>query len=184
VLPKEPDWLAKHDEFAATVSGTIFGACLYYDDGSVMHAGTYFEPEVCIGADARARTALRVEHYAKGSPGWAPEARRTRIVPAVTGAFMSVDRAHFERLDGFDEDYVFGSYEDADLCFRSATLGRPVWYCEAVRLWHMEGKGCERRGPHAGALALNKWQFARKWVASVAASDGVDGSARNVLRGA
>jgi GT2 family glycosyltransferase len=163
VLPKEHDWLVKHDEFSRSEGGTFFGACLYYDDGSVMHAGMHLERDTFVEPGEGTVELLRVEHYAKGFPDWAPEARETRIVPAVTGAFMSIDRSHFERLGGFSEDYIFGHYEDADLCLRSAAQGEPVWYCADVKLWHMEGKGSVRRPVHEGASKVNRWRFAQAW---------------------
>ena len=70
-----------------------------------------------------------------------------RPVPAVTGAFMSVDRGWFEKLGGFTEDYVFGHYEDADLCLKSIQAGAVPWIHD-IRLWHLEGQGSH---PPAGA---------------------------------
>jgi GT2 family glycosyltransferase len=170
VLPKESDWLVKHDAFAAKEEGRIFGACLYYDDGSVMHAGMQLERDSFVDRDMTTLELLRVDHCAKGFPEWVAEARQTRVVPAVTGALMSMARAHFERLGGFDEDYVLGHYEDADLCLRSAVLGAPVWYCAEVKLWHMEGKGSKSRPASRGAAALNRWQFTRRWSSSAPAA--------------
>lgn len=163
VFPKDADWLVAHNRFAATAQGKCFGACLYYDDGSVMHAGMYFGKDVFYDGGTEPIELLRVEHYAKGFPETAEEARTTRIVPAVTGAFISIDRGHFENLGGFDEDFIFGNYEDADLCLRSARAGVPVWYCADLRLWHMEGKGSVRRPEHEGASQVNRWLFTRKW---------------------
>jgi len=144
----------------------MFGARLYYDDGSVMHAGMYLERDTFRGGPAGRIDLLRVTHYAKGFPEWAPEVTTTRIVPAVTGAFISIDRSHFEELQGFDEDYILGHYEDADLCLKSATAGQPVWYCADIRLWHMEGKGSVRRPELDGASQVNRWLFTKKWSSS------------------
>ena len=168
VLPKDLDWLSKHDEFAQTNAGKFFGARLYYDDGSAMHAGMYFDSDRLVEAGA-ASELLRVEHYAKGFPDWVELVNRTRVVPAVTGAFMSIERSHFEMIGGFDEDYIFGHYEDADLCLKSAAAGQPVWYCAEVQLWHMEGKGSPRHAMHDGAANVNRWLFTRKWSAAVQA---------------
>jgi GT2 family glycosyltransferase len=170
VFPKDRDWLVKHDSFAATEAGRIFGACLYYDDGSAMHAGMYLVRDSFVDARLGRAELLDTWHFAKGFPDWVEDVRTTRIVPAVTGAFMSIERAHFEKLGGFDTDFIFGHYEDGDLCLRSAAAGQPVWYCADVRLWHMESKGSKRSSHHDGARRVNRWNLTTKWSSSAEAA--------------
>ncbi len=167
VFPRDPDWAATH---TAIIDGggpgaRLFGVPLYYDDGSLMHGGMYFEADdvlsVVDGKFSR-RRLLRVEHYGKGAPPEGTEFVRARPVPAVTGAFISSDRAWYERLGGFTEDFVFGHYEDADLCLKSLELGVPTWLHD-IRLWHLEGKGSTRLPPHEGGSAVNRWLFSRRW---------------------
>ena len=107
VFPKDVDWIKKHDDFASIPAGTIFGARLYYNDGSAMHAGMHFVRELFIDGNALRKELLSTDHFAKGFPDWVDDVTTTRIVPAITGAFMSIDRSHFERLNGFDEDFAF-----------------------------------------------------------------------------
>lgn len=146
VFPRDDQWVQRH---AAIVEGrprdgtTLFGAPLYYDDGSLMHGGMYFELDKGLSVKSRgieAETLIRVEHYGKGAPAWSDVYSASRPVPAVTGAFISVDRDWFERLGGFNESFVFGHYEDADLCLTSLEAGVPAWL-QDVRFWHLEGKG-------------------------------------------
>ena len=87
---------------------------------------------------------------------------------AVTGAFMSLDRSWFEMLDGFCEDYVFGHYEDADLCLRSLQAGSPAWMRD-LRLWHLEGKSSPRLPVHDAATLVNRWRFASRWAETLKA---------------
>lgn len=168
VLPHDADWTQKHGAIAADLPAAqtaLFGAPLFYDDGALMHAGMYFELDTMpsFSHGRRIETAiLRVEHYGKGAPPNTPEFLRSRPVPAVTGAFMSMDRAWFETLEGFSEDYIFGHYEDADLCLKSLEAGRPAWLHDA-KLWHLEGKGSHRRPQHDGASAVNRWLFTKTW---------------------
>ncbi len=171
VLPKDRDWLARHDAFARTDAGTFFGACLYYDDGSAMHAGMYFVRDLFTDQESGDAELLDTWHFAKGFPEWVSDVRTTREVAAVSGAFMSIERAHFESLGGFDEDYIFGHYEDGDLCLRSAAAGQPVWYCADVRLWHLESKGSKKFSHHDGARRVNRWNLTRKWSSSVNVAD-------------
>jgi GT2 family glycosyltransferase len=105
---------------------------------------------------------VRVEHYGKGAPPQTPQFTRSRPVPAVSGAFMSTNRAWFERVGGFSEDYVFGHYEDADLCLKSLDGGVVPWLHD-LRMWHLEGRGSVRLPAHEGGSIVNRWLFSRTW---------------------
>jgi GT2 family glycosyltransferase len=140
-----------------------------------MHGGMYFEVDTRVSFD-RNRTAcsnlVRVEHYGKGAPPGTTDLTRARPVPAVTGAFISADRAWFEKLGGFTEDYVFGHYEDADLCLKSLQAGSVAWL-QDLRLWHLEGKGSTRLPVHEGGSMVNRWLFSSNWGETV--NDGLLG---------
>jgi GT2 family glycosyltransferase len=103
-----------------------------------------------------------VEHYGKGAPPGDVELNRPRPVTAVTGAFVSADRDWFERLGGFSVDYIFGHYEDADLCLRSLDAGTAVWM-QPIPLYHLEGKGSTRLPAHEGGSLFNRWLFTSRW---------------------
>ncbi len=175
VFPKGPEFarlhLAQVEELPAARTD-LFGAALYYDDGSLMHAGMYFEADTMPGfmlGQKEDVSILRVEHYGKGAPPEDKALLRPRLVPAVTGAFISARRAWFEALEGFSQDYIFGHYEDADLCLRSLEAGRPAWLAD-LRLYHLEGKGSTRQPVHEGASAVNRWLFSRNWMELVSGS--------------
>lgn len=178
VFPKDPAWARKHLDLIETRPShetDLFGAPLYYDDGSLMHGGMYFEIDTRVSFD-RNRTSLaqlvRVEHYGKGAPPDSPQFTSPRSVPAVTGAFISANRVWFEKLGGFTEDYVFGHYEDADLCLKSLRAGVAPWL-QDLRLWHLEGKGSTRLPVHEGGSMVNRWLFSSQWGETV--NDGLLG---------
>jgi hypothetical protein len=130
----------------------------------------YFASDTGVSLDAgqvQERQILRVEHYGKGAPAWAARFTEPRPVPAVTGAFMSLDRAWYEALGGFNETYVFGHYEDADLCLKSIQRGTVPWIHD-IRLWHLEGQGSHRLSVHEGGSLVNRWLFTRTWNELVA----------------
>ncbi len=143
----------------------IFGVPLFYDDGSLMHGGMFFEIDDGVSVKRSGitrRSLVRVEHYGKGAPPGTQAYLEARPIPAVTGAFMSVDRRWFERLGGFSLEYVFGHYEDADLCLKSLVAGQNVWM-QPLPFWHLEGKGSDRRHVHEGGSLVNRWHFTRTW---------------------
>ena len=168
VFPRDNQWAQRHTDIVQSAPSDqtlMFGAPLYYDDGSLMHHGMYFE--IDTGTSVRpdgiyTRPMIRTEHYAKGAPAWSPLFACPRPVPAVTGAFISADRDWFETLGGFNEDFLFGHYEDADLGLKSLARGKPVWIHD-FPLWHMEGKGSTRRAAHEGGSLVNRWLFTRLW---------------------
>ncbi len=172
VFPQRRNWAQLHSDLVASVPAQqtrLFGSTLCYDDGSLMHGGMYFDVDAGIDVSPSGitrRNLVRVEHYGKGAPVWAAQFARSRPVPAVTGAFMSIERAWFEKLGGFTEDYVFGHYEDADFCLKSLQAGVPAWLHD-LRMWHLEGKGSLRLPQHEGGALLNRWLFSRTWEATI-----------------
>lgn len=180
VFPKERDWAAKHTDLIASrrkEETRFFGVPLYYDDGSLMHGGMYFELDQGVAFERQKNVVwrlLRVEHYGKGAPAGNDRFLRPRPVPAVTGAFISLDRGWFEKLEGFSVDYVFGHYEDADLALKSIEAGTAPWLHD-IRLWHLEGKGSTRLPVHEGGSLVNRWVFSSRWGELI--SDGLLGPA-------
>ncbi len=174
VFPRDADWARKHTQAVAELPKSqtdLFGVPLYYDDGSLMHGGMYFEYDTGLSVDAKTmsgRRMVRVEHYGKGAPAWAEEFTQPRPVPAVTGAFISLDRAWYEKLGGFTEDFVFGHYEDADLCLKSIAAGVAPWIHD-IKMWHLEGKGSTRLPVHEGGSYVNRGIFSERWDEVIAA---------------
>jgi GT2 family glycosyltransferase len=174
VFPRAPDWAKKHTDLldADLREGTrLFGVPLYYDDGSLMHGGLYFEIDVGLSMASGAPVAqriCRVEHYGKGAPPGSLQFARPRPVPGVTGAFLSIEREWFEQLGGFTEDFVFGHYEDADLCLKSIEKGTAPWI-QDIPMWHLEGKGSTRQLAHDGGSMVNRWLFSKIWMRTIEA---------------
>jgi GT2 family glycosyltransferase len=174
VFPRDREWARKHIDLvdAAPRSQTLlFGLPLYYDDGSLMHGGMYYEIDTGLtmsNETLSARQICRVEHYGKGAPAESPQFTRARPVPGVTGAFLSIEDAWFKSLGGFTEDFIFGHYEDADLCLKSIAKGVAPWL-QDIRMWHLEGKGSTRQVAHEGGSMVNRWLFSQTWLRTIAA---------------
>lgn len=169
VFPRDASWAELHTQIIETlpaVQTQIFGAPLFYDDGSLMHGGMFLVVDAGLSVKPQnivRQELLRVEHYGKGAPPNSQLYRSSRRVPAVSGAFMSVERSWFEKIGGFSEDFVFGHYEDADLCLKSWQAGGEVWMHD-LPLWHLEGKGSVRRIHHEGGSLVNRWHFTKTWL--------------------
>jgi GT2 family glycosyltransferase len=172
VFPRDAGWARRHSAIVASAprdQTQLFGSALYYGDGSLMHGGMFFEFDSALSLqNGRQRLCqlVRVEHYGKGTPPELPDFTWTRPVPALTGAFMSCDRPWFEHLGGFTHDYVFGHYEDADLCLKSLELGVAPWM-QDLKMWHLEGHGSTRLPVHEGGSLVNRWLFSSTWGAII-----------------
>ena len=168
VLPRDLQWPRRHAEMVRSLPPEqvkLFGTTLYYDDGSLMHGGMYIEVDggfVTREDRMIRRDALRIEHYGKGAPAESDAYRSSRPVPAVSGALLSIDRAWFEKLNGFSLKYIFGHYEDVDLCLRSLQAGAPAWLHD-LPFWHLESKGSTKAPAHIGGRLVNRWLVTSTW---------------------
>ncbi|MGE5516389.1 MAG: glycosyltransferase family 2 protein [Bacteroidota bacterium] len=56
-------------------------------------------------------------------------------VPTVSGAFMMINKTHYETIGGMD-DNLFIHFDDADLCIRIINAGGKILYCGNVPVYH------------------------------------------------
>jgi GT2 family glycosyltransferase len=168
IFPMDPEWPLRHSQIVNDLPReqvALFGPPLYYDDGSLMHGGMYFEVDVEFSfrnQQALRCEMLRVEHYGKGAPPQTNPYLVSRPVPAVSGAFMSAEREWFESLGGFSPEYIYGHYEDADLCLKSFNAGKPAWL-HNLPFMHFEGQGSAYHPIHASGRVVNRWHFTKVW---------------------
>lgn len=157
ILPVSPGWIDRMIGAYRRRSGIgALGAKLLFEDDSIQHAGVGFS--YC--QDGFGWNTLP---FYKGLHRNHPEANQARIIPAVTGACLMVDRKLFQKAGGFDQGYIQGDFEDMDLCLRLRALGCQNWYDPEVELYHLEGVSypMDRRILHA---AYNRWLHSRKWA--------------------
>ncbi|MCB8821416.1 glycosyltransferase [Microvirga rosea] len=149
IIPLSQNWLpALVSRLDARKRVGAVGPKLLFEDGSLQHAGMYFEQ------DHRGRWLNH--HYFKGLPRNYPPALVERIVPAVTGACLVTPRALFEKVGGFSEDYVIGDYEDSDLCLKITSEERRILYAPEVELYHLERKSMSLNMDYMKGVA---WQY-------------------------
>ena len=77
-------------------------------------------------------------HPGKGLPNWSELDAPPREVEGVTGACLGIARGLFAKLGGLCEDFVFGDFEDSELCLRVRNAGKRVYYAPGVELYHLE----------------------------------------------
>ncbi|MDI3308620.1 MAG: glycosyltransferase family 2 protein [Acetobacteraceae bacterium] len=137
------------------------GPKLLFEDGSLQHAGLFFE----LGPGGEWYN----NHYYKGYPRHHPPAQEMRKVPGITGAAFCVRRDAFEAVGGFSTDYVIGDYEDSDLCLKLRAAGGEIAYVPQAELYHFERQSIRDHAGYARTLTsnYNRYIHHRRWAATI-----------------
>ena len=128
-----PKWLSQMVGYAGLGGVGAVGARLYFEDGTLQHAGiVHGYHEGLVG------------HAFRGLPphdwGYLGFVRSSREYSGVTAACLLTPRALFTELGGFDERNFAVAYNDVDYCYRVVMAGHTCVYCSSAELWHYEGK--------------------------------------------
>lgn len=125
----QPGWLQPLVKPIPDDAG-ITGAQLLFPDGTIQHAGIFFD----------APDGILTAHNIT----WpAPSGLRD----AVTGACLAIHKPLFDELGGFDEGFRNG-YEDVDLCLRARQLGVSILYVADSHVIHLESQSGPDRWAH------------------------------------
>ena len=164
VFPTAPD---DFDRLAARLDADpglgAVGPLLLFEDGSVQHQGMAF----------RALPEFAGWHFPLHSrKGLLPPADDgLHPAHAITAACMLLPRAALEALEGLDERFLVGDFEDADLCLRLAAAGRRIAVDHGVRMHHLERQsqaGSEQRW-RMNLTLYNAWTHEQRWGETLAA---------------
>ena len=71
---------------------------------------------------------------------------------------IAIKRRVYEELNGLDEEYKMGYYEDTDFCFRARKLGIPLHCSEKVFIYH-KGEGSFGKTSIESQINHNKKRF-------------------------
>lgn len=164
VVPAGRGWLQPMLETLAADPGlAAVGPKLMFEDGSLQHAGLFFERGPA--------GEWFNNHYFKGYPRSYPAADRPRRVPGVTGAALCVRRDPFMAVGGFTTDYVIGDYEDSDLCLKLRETGAEIAYVPASELFHFERQSIRDHMGYSRSLAstYNRQLHHKRWASTIEA---------------
>ena len=152
--------LQKHPKLGA------IGPRLLYEDGSVQHEGCYYQPLPEYGG------WTFVEHTHKGRRPSA--AAGLLVAEMITAACLLLPTKLARELRGFDEDYVIGDFEDADLCRRLYERKQTVGVDPSIVCHHLERQSQARLDGHwrMNLTLYNAWLHQRRWIAPVSAQRG------------
>ncbi len=114
----------------------VVGAKLYYDNGTIQHAG------VLLGIGGVAGHAYRF--WAHDSSGYMGRLLLAQTMSAVTGACMLVRREVWQAVGGLEEEHLAVAFNDIDFCLRVRQAGWRVVWTPLAELVHHESV---TRGP-------------------------------------
>ena len=131
VIPLDSGWLEPMIQALDADSNVgIVGARLRYANYSLQHDGVAFQWHP------------QWKTYINKHPGMGmdpPPASPTPVRQlAVTGACMLFSRETFDAVDGLDDEYLVGDFEDTDFCLKVRSLGKEIMCVQNVNLIHLE----------------------------------------------
>lgn len=155
----QSDWLGRLLKWTARPDIGAVGARLLYPNGRVQHAG------IVTGMLGYA------SHFELDAPGgdrgYLNSLSVPREVSAVTGACLAVEKAKFDRANGFDIERFPIELGDVDLCLRLNALGyRTIVAMDAV-LIHAESATRGRPGLFEVRYRKEKEHFASLWASAI-----------------
>jgi GT2 family glycosyltransferase len=156
VLPQAPGWLealtACHER---TPQVGAVGPKLLYEDGSIQHAGQYFDRPP-------SSPLWEVQSFFRGLHGELGPGGEERSVPALSGACLLLSTQLFRNLGGLADVYVHGGFADTDLCLRLQAAGRTCRYTPDAVLYHLELESYTSPAPEVAAV-YNRWLHSLLW---------------------
>jgi GT2 family glycosyltransferase len=132
------------------------GAKLYYEDGTVQHAG------VIVGLGGIAGHAF--SGFDESGKIYQLRSKLSCDYSAVTAACLITKKKLYEAVGGLDESFKV-AFNDIDYCLKLRKLGKLVVYNANARLYHYESKS---RGADNTAEKLERFNgeihnFEQKW---------------------
>ncbi|WP_156684150.1 glycosyltransferase family 2 protein [Pseudomonas sp. Leaf127] len=160
VFPTHTGWVEQLcNALEANQDYGIIGAKLLFPDGGLQHGGMEF-------VYSQSWSVWLNKHPLAGLDPNIDSSKDLMEKPAVTGACMAISRATYIKIDGFDEGYLIGDFEDSDLCMKIHAEGLRIGYLPSVVLTHLERQSFTLLGDTSFrtlVVRYNAWRHSKKW---------------------
>ena len=159
-----PDFITQMLGYCQRKDVGIVGARLYFEDGTIQHAG------VIVGIGGIAGHAFSAMDEQAGI-----YQLRTSVAcdySAVTAACLMISRETFDAVGGLDPEFQV-AFNDVDFCLKVRKLGKLVVYVPQAKLYHYESKS---RGKEDTVKKQKRFHsemqlFQSRWVDILATGD-------------
>uniref|UniRef100_UPI000ABAEB73 glycosyltransferase family 2 protein n=1 Tax=Pseudomonas sp. NBRC 111119 TaxID=1661034 RepID=UPI000ABAEB73 len=160
VFPRHPSWVEALTQcLEANPDYGMIGARLLFPDGSIQHCGMQF-------VFSESWNVWLNKHPLAGLDPILDQASGLTEKPAITGACVAIKRETYERIEGLDEGYLIGDFEDSDLCMKVHAQGLKIGYLPSVELTHLERQSFTLLGDvsyRTLVVRFNAWRHTKKW---------------------
>jgi GT2 family glycosyltransferase len=150
------NWLTELCGLALREECGAAGPLLLHADGSIQHAG------ILMGINGSAdRVLVNVRPDHEAAAAWFSS---RRVVGAVLGACLAVERDKYCAIGGMDPRYEV-SHNEVDLCLRLARAGYMSVFTPHVRLIHLESgtRGYDLTPSQRAKLSEESARFKAQW---------------------
>lgn len=160
----QPDSIREMVSYAVREDVGAVGARLYYEDGTIQHAG------VIVGLGGIAGHAFCGAGH--NDNGYFSRILCAQDYSAVTAACMMMPKKLFDDLGGFDEGLKV-AFNDIDLCMRIRRAEQLIVYTPFAELYHYESKsrGLEDTKEKVERFNGEVRYFAEKWKVELEKGD-------------
>lgn len=137
----------------------MIGAKLLFPDGGIQHCGMEF-------VYSESWSVWLNKHPLAGLDPVVDQSTELTEKPAITGACVAIKRGTYDQIDGLDEGYLIGDFEDSDLCLKVHAAGLKVGYLPTVVLTHLERQSFTLLGDvsyRTLVVRFNAWRHTKKW---------------------
>lgn len=160
VFPRHTGWVEALSQcLADNPSYGMIGARLLFPDGSIQHCGMQF-------VYSESWSVWLNKHPLAGLDPILDQASGLTEKPAITGACVAIKRGTYEQIEGLDEGYLIGDFEDSDLCLKVHAQGLKIGYLPSVELTHLERQSFTLLGDvsyRTLVVRFNAWRHTKKW---------------------
>ena len=127
-----PEWLSEMVSHALRPEIGCVGAKLYYDDGTIQHAG------MVLGVKGIAGHCHL--DWPAGSLGYHCRLSLIQNYSALTGACLLVRKTIYQQVGGLDEENLKVSFNDVDFCLKVSEAGYRNLWTPYAELYHHEAQ--------------------------------------------
>ena len=163
VFPDAPGWLSRlAAALDAQPNAGVVSPRLLFPDGSIQYEGINFR------LSERLCPFYLNDHPGRGFPP-GPFGAPFEVA-AATGACLMMPTALYRSLDGLDEGFLIGDFEDSDLSLKVRAAGYTVWCVPEIFLWHLERQSMV--SIHDASVRqfityFNAWRHHLRWSADI-----------------